>query len=595
MAAAVDCEDKMSAGQASNSNFSNSFFSAGLADTDPEIARAIELEMGRQREEIELIASENIVSRAVLEAQGSIMTNKYAEGYPGRRYYAGCQFVDIAEKLAIERACRLFECGFANVQPNSGSQANQAVFMALMKPGDTFMGLDLAAGGHLTHGAPVNVSGKWFNVVSYNVRPDDQRVDMEEVERLAHEHKPKVIVAGGSAYPRFWDFAKFREIADAVGAHLMVDMAHFAGLVAGGAHPSPFPHAHVATTTTHKTLRGPRGGMILTNDEALAKKFNSAIFPGIQGGPLMHVIAGKAVAFGEALRPEFKLYARAVADNAKVLAETIASGGYAITTGGTDNHLMLVDLRPKKLTGKAAEAALTRSHITCNKNGVPFDPEKPMVTSGVRLGTPACTTRGFGVAEFKQVGEFVVEAFLGRKGELVGDGAANGAPAGVCVPSAPCAGGAGKYCFRNARGIHFETSIPSVLHSCPVSLAAAMGPAPPPPPPCGAVAVGPGTPCPPGAECVSFTAYKLSALAANRAAFAALAGAFGLYYVLSVAVMVWRVKERPLLGEAANRVPLVPSFMRAFKNDAFRPLLVAWTLESLGMSSLVTMAPFFIR
>jgi glycine hydroxymethyltransferase len=411
--AADICEDEMSAGQASTNHFSNSFFSAGLSDADPEIANAIELELGRQREEIELIASENIVSRAVMEAQGSVMTNKYAEGYPGRRYYAGCQFVDIAEKLAIERACKLFGCDFANVQPNSGSQANQAVFMALMKPGDTFMGLDLAAGGHLTHGAPVNMSGKWFNVVSYNVRPEDQRIDMDDVARLAREHKPKIIVAGGSAYPRFWDFAKFREIADEVGAYFFVDMAHFAGLVAGGAHPSPFPHAHVATTTTHKTLRGPRGGMILTNDEALAKKFNSAIFPGLQGGPLMHVIAAKAVAFGEALRPEFKLYAKAVADNAKVLAETVASGGYAITTGGTDNHLMLVDLRPKKLTGKAAEAALTRAHITCNKNGVPFDPEKPMVTSGIRLGTPACTTRGFGIAEFKQVGELLVEALDG--------------------------------------------------------------------------------------------------------------------------------------------------------------------------------------
>ncbi|TVR09842.1 MAG: serine hydroxymethyltransferase [Salinarimonadaceae bacterium] len=403
----------MSASQAKPNHLSNSFFSASLQDADPEIAAAIDQELGRQREEIELIASENIVSRAVLEAQGSVMTNKYAEGYPGRRYYAGCQFVDIAEKLAIERACRLFDCKFANVQPNSGSQANQGVFMALMKPGDTFMGLDLAAGGHLTHGAPVNMSGKWFNVVSYNVRPEDQRVDMDEVERLAREHKPKVIVAGGSAYPRHWDFAKFREIADAVGAYFMVDIAHFAGLVAGGAHPSPFPHAHVVTTTTHKTLRGPRGGMILTNEEDLAKKFNSAIFPGLQGGPLMHVIAAKAVAFGEALRPDFKIYAKAVVENAKALADTIAAGGYAITTGGTDNHLMLVDLRPKKLTGKAAEAALTRCHITCNKNGVPFDPEKPMVTSGVRLGTPAGTTRGFGVAEFREVGKLIVEALDG--------------------------------------------------------------------------------------------------------------------------------------------------------------------------------------
>jgi glycine hydroxymethyltransferase len=401
------------------SHLSNSFFSAALADADPEIARAIELEMGRQREEIELIASENIVSRAVLEAQGSVMTNKYAEGYPGRRYYGGCQFVDIAENLAIERACRLFDCRFANVQPNSGSQANQAVFMALMTPGDTFMGLDLACGGHLTHGSAVNMSGKWFNVVSYKVRPEDQNIDMEEVARLAAEHRPKVIVAGGSAYSRFWDFARFREIADSVGAYFMVDIAHFAGLVAGGAHPSPFPHAHVVTTTTHKTLRGPRGGMILTNDEDLAKKINSAVFPGLQGGPLMHVIAAKAVAFGEALRPEFKLYARAVVENAKALADTVVSGGYAIVAGGTDNHLMLVDLRPKKLTGKAAEAALGRAHITCNKNGVPFDPEKPMVTSGIRLGTPACTSRGFGIAEFRRVGELIVETLdgLAKNGE----------------------------------------------------------------------------------------------------------------------------------------------------------------------------------
>jgi glycine hydroxymethyltransferase len=403
----------MSASEAARNHLSNSFFSASLADSDPEIARAIGLELGRQRDEIELIASENIVSRAVLEAQGSVMTNKYAEGYPGRRYYGGCQFVDIAEELAIERAKRLFECRFANVQANSGSQANQAVFMALMKPGDTFMGLDLACGGHLTHGSPVNMSGKWFNVVSYKVRESDQIIDMDEVASLAREHKPKVIVAGGSAYSRFWDFASFREIADEVGAFFMVDIAHFAGLVAGGAHPSPFPHAHVVTTTTHKTLRGPRGGMILTNEEDIAKKVNSAIFPGLQGGPLMHVIAAKAVAFGEALRPEFKLYARAVADNAKVLADTMLAGGYAIVAGGTDNHLMLVDLRPKKLTGKAAEASLGRAHITCNKNGVPFDPEKPMVTSGIRLGTPAATSRGFGIAEFKKVGELIVETLDG--------------------------------------------------------------------------------------------------------------------------------------------------------------------------------------
>jgi glycine hydroxymethyltransferase len=418
----------MSASEATN-HLSNSFFSAGLADSDPDIARSIELELNRQRDEIELIASENIVSRAVLEAQGSVMTNKYAEGYPGRRYYGGCQFVDIAENLAIERACRLFDCKYANVQPNSGSQANQAVFMALMQPGDTFMGLDLAAGGHLTHGAPPNMSGKWFNVVSYGVCVVDQKVDMEAVERLAIENKPKVIIAGGSAYARHWDFARFREIADKVGAYFMVDMAHFAGLVAGGSHPSPFPHAHVATTTTHKTLRGPRGGMILTNDEALAKKFNSAIFPGLQGGPLMHVIAAKAVAFGEALRPEFKLYAHAVVENAKALAQTIKAGGYDIVTGGTDNHLMLVDLRPKNLTGKAAEAALGRAHITCNKNGVPFDTAKPTITSGIRLGTPAATSRGFGIAEFKRVGELVVEVLdaLAANGGQEGDAAVEAA------------------------------------------------------------------------------------------------------------------------------------------------------------------------
>ncbi|HEU4518319.1 MAG TPA: serine hydroxymethyltransferase [Microvirga sp.] len=395
------------------------YFEDGLATADRAVAAAIRRELGRQQHEIELIASENIVSKAVLEAQGSVMTNKYAEGYPGRRYYAGCGFVDIAESLAIERACRLFDCAFANVQANSGSQANQAVFMALMKPGDTFMGLDLACGGHLTHGSPVNMSGKWFNVVSYKVRPEDQIIDMDEVARLAAEHRPKVIVAGGSAYSRFWDFARFREIADSVGAYFMVDIAHFAGLVAGGVHPSPFPHAHVVTTTTHKTLRGPRGGMILTNDEDLAKKLNSAIFPGLQGGPLMHVIAAKAVAFGEALRPEFKLYARAVVENAKALADTMLSGGYAIVAGGTDNHLMLVDLRPKGLTGKAAEAALGRAHITCNKNGVPFDPEKPFVTSGIRLGTPAATSRGFGIAEFRRVGELIVETLdgLAKSGE----------------------------------------------------------------------------------------------------------------------------------------------------------------------------------
>ena len=402
-----------------SSHRSNSFFGSELASADPEIAEAIALELGRQRDEIELIASENIVSRAVLEAQGSVMTNKYAEGYVGRRYYGGCQFVDIAERLAIERACRLFDCAFANVQPNSGSQANQAVFLALMQPGDTFMGLDLAAGGHLTHGAKVNMSGKWFNAVHYNVRQDDQLVDMEMVERLAHEHKPKIIIAGGSAYARHWDFARFREIADAVGAVFFVDMAHFAGLVAGGSHPSPFPHAHVATTTTHKTLRGPRGGLILTNDEALAKKFNSAIFPGLQGGPLMHVIAAKAVAFQEALQADFKLYAHAVVENAKALAGSLVGHGFALSAGGTDNHLMLVDLRPKGVTGVQAEKALGRAHITCNKNGIPFDPEKPTITSGVRLGSPAATTRGFGIAEFHQVGDLITEVIegLAKNGE----------------------------------------------------------------------------------------------------------------------------------------------------------------------------------
>jgi glycine hydroxymethyltransferase len=392
---------------------SNSFFSAPLAAADPEIAEAIDLELGRQRDEIELIASENIVSRAVLEAQGSVMTNKYAEGYPGRRYYGGCQFVDIAEKLAIERACKLFSCKFANVQPNSGSQANQGAFMALMQPGDTFMGLDLAAGGHLTHGSPVNMSGKWFKPVSYTVDRATQRIDMDSVEKLAHQHKPKLIIAGGSAYARHWDFKRFREICDAVGAYFVVDMAHFAGLVAGGSHPSPFPHAHVVTSTTHKTLRGPRGGLILTNDEDLAKKINSAIFPGLQGGPLMHVIAAKAVAFGEALTEEFRSYAKAVVENARALADRVQAGGYALVSGGTDNHLMLVDLRPKGLTGKAAEAALGRAHITCNKNGVPFDTEKPTITSGVRLGSPAATSRGFGAAEFAEVGDLIVETLDG--------------------------------------------------------------------------------------------------------------------------------------------------------------------------------------
>jgi len=384
-------------------------FTAALADVDPEIADVIGKELGRQRDEIELIASENIVSRAVLEAQGSVLTNKYAEGLPGKRYYGGCQFVDIAETLAIQRVTKLFGCAFANVQPHSGASANAEVFFALLNPGDTFMGLNLAAGGHLSHGMALNMSGKWFKPVPYNVRRDDQRIDMDEVEKLAKEHKPKLIIAGGSAYPRIIDFKRFREICDEVGALLMVDMAHFAGLVAGGAHPSPFPHAHVVTTTTHKTLRGPRGGVILTNDEDLAKKFNTAVFPGMQGGPLMHVIAAKAVAFGEALRPSFRLYAKNVVENAKALAETLKSHGLDIVSGGTDTHLMLVDLRPKRLTGKVAELALGRAHITCNKNGIPFDPEKPMVTSGIRLGTPACTTRGFGIAEFRQVGDMIVE------------------------------------------------------------------------------------------------------------------------------------------------------------------------------------------
>ncbi|HHK74736.1 MAG TPA: serine hydroxymethyltransferase [Rhizobiales bacterium] len=389
------------------------FFTARLEDSDPAIADAITAELGRQRDEIELIASENIVSRAVLEAQGSIMTNKYAEGYPGRRYYGGCKHVDIAENLAIERAKQLFNCEFANVQPNSGSQANQGAFMALIKPGDTILGLKLAAGGHLTHGAPPNQSGKWFHAVQYGVRREDAQIDFDEVEKLALEHKPALIVAGGSAYPRIIDFARFREIADRVGARLMVDMAHFAGLVAGGVHPSPFPHAHIVTTTTHKTLRGPRGGMVLTNDPEIAKKVNSAIFPGMQGGPLMHVIAAKAVAFGEALRPEFRTYAQNVAENARTLAAALMEGGLDIVSGGTDTHLMLVDLRPKGLTGNISEAAMERAHITCNKNGVPFDPEKPMVTSGVRLGTPVGTTRGFGKAEFTEVARMILKVLDG--------------------------------------------------------------------------------------------------------------------------------------------------------------------------------------
>jgi len=395
------------------------FFSRGLAQADPEVARAIDEELNRQRDKIELIASENIVSKAVLDAQGSVLTNKYAEGYPGRRYYGGCEYVDVAEELAIQRACRLFDCSFANVQPHSGAQANQAVFFALMRPGDTFMGLDLAAGGHLTHGSPVNQSGKWFTPVSYGVRRQDHRIDMEEVEALALSHKPKLIIAGGSAYARIIDFKRFREIADSIGAYFMVDMAHFAGLVAGGVHPNPLEFAHVVTTTTHKTLRGPRGGMILSRDADLGKKINSAVFPGLQGGPLMHVIAAKAVAFGEALKPEFKIYAKNVVTNAKVLAETLHAHGLDIVSGGTDTHLMLVDLRPKKATGRAAEKALDRASITTNKNAIPFDTEKPAITSGIRLGSPAGTTRGFGPAEFKEIGKLIVEVVdaVAAKGE----------------------------------------------------------------------------------------------------------------------------------------------------------------------------------
>ena len=389
------------------------FFTEPLASRDPELFATIQNELSRQRDEIEQIASENIVSRAVMEVQGSVMTNKYAEGYPGKRYYGGCQFVDVAETLAIERAKTLFNCGYANVQPNSGSQMNQAVFLALLQPGDTFMGLDLNSGGHLTHGSPVNMSGKWFNVVSYGVRQQDQRLDMEAVRERALTHKPKLIIAGGTAYSRVWDWAAFRKIADEVGAWLMVDMAHIAGLVAGGQHPSPLPHAHVVTTTTHKSLRGPRGGMVLTNHEDIAKKINAAVFPGLQGGPLMHVIAAKAVAFGEALRPGFRDYAAQIVRNAQAMADELMKGGIDIVSGGTDNHLMLADLRPKGVTGKATETALGRAHITCNKNGVPFDPEKPFVTSGIRLGTPAGTTRGFAEAEFRQIARWIVEVVDG--------------------------------------------------------------------------------------------------------------------------------------------------------------------------------------
>jgi len=389
------------------------FFTESLASRDPELFGSITGELGRQRDEIELIASENIVSRAVMEAQGSVMTNKYAEGYPGRRYYGGCQWVDVAENLAIDRAKQLFDCAFANVQPNSGSQANQGVFQALIKPGDTILGMSLDAGGHLTHGAKPNQSGKWFNAIQYGVRQQDNTLDYDQVEALAKEHQPKMIIAGGSAIPRQIDFARMRQIADSVGAWLHVDMAHFAGLVAAGEHPSPFPHAHVATTTTHKTLRGPRGGMILTNDEDIAKKVNSAIFPGIQGGPLMHVIAAKAVAFGEALRPEFKTYQQNVIRNAQALSDQLIKGGLDTVTHGTDTHVVLVDLRPKGVKGNATEKALGRAHITCNKNGVPFDPEKPTVTSGIRLGSPAGTTRGFGEAEFRQIADWIIEVVDG--------------------------------------------------------------------------------------------------------------------------------------------------------------------------------------
>ncbi len=395
------------------SNDTYGFYNGSLQDADPEVYESIQHELKRQHQYIELIASENMTSRAVMEAQGSVMTNKYAEGYPGRRYYGGCEYVDVAEELARERAKKLFGAKYANVQPHSGSQANQGVMMALLQPGDTVLGMSLAAGGHLTHGAAPNQSGKWFNAIQYGVREEDALIDYDEVQKLADEHKPKMLIGGASAYPRVIDWKRLREIADSVGAYLMVDMAHYAGLIAGGAYPSPVPHAHVTTTTTHKTLRGPRGGLILTNDEDINKKLNSAIFPGIQGGPLMHVIAAKAVCFGEALKPDFKEYAQAVAANAKILAETIKSGGLDIVSGGTDSHIVLMDLRPKKLTGNIAEVALENAGMTCNKNAVPFDPEKPMVTSGIRLGSPAATTRGFGVEEFRQVGEMIVAVMDG--------------------------------------------------------------------------------------------------------------------------------------------------------------------------------------
>jgi len=406
----------------------NGFFNQTLEQADKEVFDAIRKELSRQQDQIELIASENIVSRAVLEAQGSVLTNKYAEGYPNKRYYGGCAFVDVTEQLAIDRLCKLFGARFANVQPHSGAQANQAVLLALLQPGDTVLGQALSAGGHLTHGAKPNLSGKWFNAVQYGVRAEDGLIDMDEVEKLAHEHKPKLIIAGASAYPRVIDFARFRKIADDVGAYLMVDMAHYAGLIAAGVYPSPVPHAHVTTSTTHKTLRGPRGGIILTNDEELIKKINSAVFPGLQGGPLEHVIAAKAVAFGEALQPSFKLYQQAVLDNARMLADTLKAGGLDIVSGGTDCHLILVDLRPKKVTGRVAEVSLEHARMTCNKNAIPFDPEKPTVTSGIRVGTPAATTRGFGTAEFKLVGEYMVEVLDGL--------AANGAEGNSAVEQA---------------------------------------------------------------------------------------------------------------------------------------------------------------
>ena len=406
------------------------FFEAPLARADTDVDAAVGAELARQRRQIELIASENIVSRAVLEAQGSVLTNKYAEGYPGRRYYGGCEHVDEVERLAIDRAKQLFGCAFANVQPHSGANANQAVFFALLQPGDKFLGMDLACGGHLTHGSPVNISGKWFEPVAYGVREDDHLIDYDEVAEIARREQPKLILAGASAYSRAIDFARFRAIADEIGAILMVDMAHYAGLVAGGVYPSPVPHAHVVTTTTHKTLRGPRGGMILSNDEAIGKKINSAVFPGLQGGPLMHVIAAKAVSFGEALQPEFKLYAQRTLENARALAARLVENGLAVVSGGTDSHLMLVDLRPKKVTGRDAERALERALITCNKNGIPYDPQKPMVTSGVRLGSPACTTRGFGAAEFRETADLICEVL---------DGLASGAESNSAVETAVAA------------------------------------------------------------------------------------------------------------------------------------------------------------